>query len=24
MAENHRAAAMRFVLCKHPSLKNLS
>lgn len=24
MAENHRAAAMRFVLCKHPSLKMLS
>jgi len=24
MAENHRAAAMRFVLCKRPSLKNLS
>jgi len=24
MAENHRAAAMRFVLAKHPSLKNLS
>jgi hypothetical protein len=24
MAENHRAAAVRFVLCKRPSLKNLS
>jgi hypothetical protein len=24
MAENHRAAAMRFVLSKRPSLKNLS
>lgn len=24
MAENHRAAAMRFVLCKRPSLKKLS
>ena len=24
MAENHGAAAMRFVLCKRPSLKNLS
>jgi hypothetical protein len=24
MAENHRATAMRFVLAKHPSLKNLS
>jgi hypothetical protein len=24
MAENHRAAAMRFLLCKHPSLKKLS
>ena len=24
MAENQRAAAMRFVLCKRPSLKNLS
>ena len=24
MAENHRAAAMRLVLCKRPSLKNLS
>jgi hypothetical protein len=23
MAENHRAAAVRFVLAKHPSLKNL-
>jgi hypothetical protein len=24
MAENHRAAAIRFVRCKRPSLKNLS
>jgi len=24
MAENHRAAALRFLLSKHPSLKNLS
>jgi len=24
MAENHRAAAVRFVLSKRPSLKNLS
>jgi len=24
MAENHRAAAMRLILCKRPSLKNLS